>query len=402
MPHEATATQCPVTHLPIEAKVPRRASVPPPMIGFQREAPEMPDAPPPHEETSPPVARFMNRLIEGKYRIEKLIGKGGMGAVYQAEHVKLGKPVAIKVLLAGHGSGSAAARRFAREARAAGSIGHPNIVQVFDVGTLEDGAPFLVMELLRGETLHDRLQLSGAIPTELAIQIMEQILSALHAAHECGIIHRDLKPDNVFLTEERGELMAKLLDFGVSKNLVDDNTMSLTRTGAVVGTPYYLAPEQARGDRMMDRRVDIWAAGVVMYESLTGMLPFNADNYNALLLKILQQRPVPPSRIRPTLPPALEAVIMTAMAHDADERYATAEEMLEALASAKLSQAQLEQNPTAEHPSIEIDLGEQIGERTMSELHVSQILRPGPEDPTEISDSFVHADIRFKESDESS
>jgi len=344
----------------------------------------------------------MNRLIEGKYRIEKLIGKGGMGAVYQAEHVKLGKPVAIKVLLAGHGSGSAAARRFAREARAAGSIGHPNIVQVFDVGTLEDGAPFLVMELLRGETLHDRLQLSGAIPTELAIQIMEQILSALHAAHECGIIHRDLKPDNVFLTEERGELMAKLLDFGVSKNLVDDNTMSLTRTGAVVGTPYYLAPEQARGDRMMDRRVDIWAAGVVMYESLTGMLPFNADNYNALLLKILQQRPVPPSRIRPTLPPALEAVIMTAMAHDADERYATAEEMLEALASAKLCQGQLEQNPTAEHPSIEIDLGEQIGERTMSELHVSQILRPGPEDPTEISDSFVHADIRFKESDESS
>jgi len=152
----------------------------------------------------------------------------------------------------------------------------------------------------------------------------------------------------------------------------------------------------------MDRRVDIWAAGVVMYESLTGMLPFNADNYNALLVKILQQRPVPPSRIRPTLPPALEAVIMTAMAHDADERYATAEEMLEALASAKLSQAQLEQNPTAEHPSIEIDLGEQIGERTMSELHVSQILRPGPEDPTEISDSFVHADIRFKESDESS
>ena len=345
---------------------------------------------------------YVGLTLAGRYLVEAPLGEGGMAVVYRARHTLVDRPVAVKIMNKNLASDKGLRERFRREAKNAAALAHPNIIEIFDYGETDDGAPFLVMELLRGETLHDRLQLSGAIPTELAIQIMEQILSALHSAHECGIIHRDLKPDNVFLTEERGELMAKLLDFGVSKNLVDDNTMSLTRTGAVVGTPYYLAPEQARGDRMMDRRVDIWAAGVVMYESLTGMLPFNADNYNALLVKILQQRPVPPSRIRPTLPPALEAVIMTAMAHDADERYATAEEMLEALASAKLSQAQLEQNPTAEHPSIEIDLGEQIGERTMSELHVSQILRPGPEDPTEISDSFVHADIRFKESDESS
>jgi serine/threonine-protein kinase len=217
-------------------------------------------------------------------------------------------------------------------------------------------------------------------------------------------VHRDLKPDNVFLTQGRGAVTAKLLDFGVSKNVIDENTMSLTRTGAVVGTPYYLAPEQARGDRVMDRRVDIWAAGVLMYEALTGMLPFNADNYNALLVKILQQRPVPPSRIRPTLPPALEAVIMTAMAHEADERFATAEEMLEALEGAKNSQAQIEQNPTSEYESMEFDLGdqldEQLGERTMAELRVSQVLLPGPDDPTEISDSFVHADIFIKDSDE--
>ncbi|NOY90729.1 MAG: serine/threonine protein kinase [Deltaproteobacteria bacterium] len=399
MPHEATATHCPITQEAIEPRAPRRASVPPPPLGghFQRDVPE---STPPYEETSPSVARFMNRLVEGKYRIDKLIGKGGMGAVYQAEHVKLGKQVAIKVLLEGHGAGSSAAKRFAREARAAGSIGHPNIVQVFDLGTLEDGAPYLVMELLDGETLADRLELAGAIPSELTIQIMEQILSALHAAHERGIIHRDLKPDNVFLTQGRTGVTAKLLDFGVSKNIVDENTMSLTRTGAVVGTPYYLAPEQARGDRVMDRRVDIWAAGVLMYEALTGMLPFNADNYNALLVKILQQRPVPPSRIRPTLPPALEAVIMTAMAHEADERFATAEEMLEALEGAKKSQAQIEQNPTSEHESVEFDLGEQIGERTMAELRVSQVVFPGPEDPTEISDSFIHADVFIKDSDE--
>jgi len=395
MPHEAAATECPVTKKAIEPRTPRRASVPP-AAGAQWQR-DVPDSVQPPEETSPSVARFMNKLVEGKYRIEKLIGKGGMGAVYQAEHVKLGKKVAIKVLLEGHRAGSDAARRFGREARAAGALGHPNIVQIFDIGTLEDETPFIVMELLRGETLHDHLQVAGAIPAQLAIEIMEQILSALHAAHERGIIHRDLKPDNVFLAEEHGQVVAKLLDFGVSKN-IDDNTLSLTRTGAVVGTPYYLAPEQARGDRGLDRRVDIWAAGVLMYESLTGMLPFNADNYNALLVKILQQRPVAPSRIRPTLAPALEAVIMTAMAHEADERFGTAAEMLEALEGAKRSQAQVAQNPTT--PGIELDLSEQIGERTMAELRLSDLLVSGPDDPTEISDSFAHSDILIKGADD--
>lgn len=404
MPHEANATECPVTHREIIPPQPRRASVPPPAMGrWQREVPES-GAPP--EQTSPSVARFMNRLVEGKYRIDRLIGKGGMGAVYEAEHVKLGRKVAIKVLLEGHSAGSGAGKRFQREARAAGSIGHPNIVQVFDLGTLEDGAPFLVMELLQGETLAERLEVAGAIPSSLTIEIMEQILSALQAAHEQGIIHRDLKPDNVFLAEDRGGVVAKLLDFGVSKSL-DENTLSLTRTGAVVGTPYYLAPEQARGDRDVDRRVDIWAAGVLMYEALTGMLPFNADNYNALLVKILQQRPVAPSRIRPTLAPALEAVIMTAMAHHADERFATAAEMLDALEGAKRSQAQIEQNPTS--PSVEIEVpdladhtvAEQIGERTMAELRLSDLLASSPEDPTEVSDSFAHADILITNSDDS-
>jgi serine/threonine-protein kinase len=191
---------------------------------------------------------------------------------------------------------------------------------------------------------------------------MAEVLSALAAAHERGIVHRDLKPDNIFLARRpRLAEAAKLLDFGVSKSLQDENTLTLTRTGVVVGTPYYLAPEQARGDAAIDHRVDIWAAGVVMYEAATGMMPFNAPNYNALLTKILHQRPVPPSQVKPQLPLAVEALIMKALAYDAADRFPSAEAMQEAVEDAARG---LDEEPM---PTETIDVSTQI-RRLMEEI----------------------------------
>jgi serine/threonine-protein kinase len=362
MPHEAGATSCPLTGNALPQT--RRKPIPKPPVR-PHWAGSTPPVPPPGAPpiTSAALARGLgDRLVDGKYRVAALIGRGAMGAVYAAEHVHLGKKVAIKVLHRGRDLKSADVKRFLREARVAGSLGHPNIVQVFDLGALDDGAPFLVMDLLEGETLADRIQLEGSIASEALLRIMAEVLSALAAAHERGIVHRDLKPDNIFLARRpRLPETAKLLDFGVSKVLKDENTLTLTRTGAVVGTPYYLAPEQARGDSAIDHRVDIWAAGVCMYEAATGMMPFNAPNYNALLTKILHQRPVPPSRVKPRIPQAVEAVIMQALAYEPDDRFASAEAMLARVEEATCALAD-DGMPTAT-----IDVSTQIS-RLMEEI----------------------------------
>ncbi len=341
-------------------------------------------------EESPSVTRLFGMTIDNKYRIEDMIGRGGMGVVYRAEHTGLRRKVAIKVLLRGHGSGSDAKKRFEREAQAAGRLGHPNIVQVFDLGSLADGSPYIVMEFLEGEPLSSRLAIEGGLPIAEACEILMEVLSALEAAHEGGIVHRDLKPDNVFLATNGA---VKLVDFGISKH--SDETMSLTRTGAVVGTPYYLAPEQARGERSIDARVDLWAAGVLAFECLTGLLPFAADNYNALLAKILTGRPTPPAQIRPSISPQLEAVVMKALAFDPDDRFQSAAEMREAVAFAKDFPSPLE-------PGVEDVIAK--GQRKMREdlsissEHPTMDLRVGmamgdEEDATEVSDSFVFSDV---------
>lgn len=328
LPHEASATVCPVDGQKIERKAKKRKVAPPPAGPIWKTPIPDPDAP--VEDPSPSVTRLFGLVLDDKYRIDELIGKGGMGVVYRGEHQRLKKPVAIKVLLRGHQAGSVAQRRFEREARAAGSLGHPNICQTFDIGNLPDGSPYLVMELLQGRTLAQRLGVEGPFPIEEGCDVLADVLSALEAAHAGKIVHRDLKPDNVFLTEKG----AKLLDFGVSKK-IDENTMRVTRTGAVVGTPSYLAPEQARGDDDVDHRADLWAAGVLLYETLTGMLPFTASNYNALLVKILTRKATPPSHIRPAISPELEAVILKAMSHERDERFEDAATMRAALLDAR-------------------------------------------------------------------
>ncbi|MEM1418228.1 MAG: serine/threonine-protein kinase [Myxococcota bacterium] len=270
-------------------------------------------------------------VLAGTYRVDAMLGRGGMGAVYRGHDVAEGRPVAIKVLLEAHDAGSAAWRRFEREARALGRLGHPNIVQVFGTGALEDGRPFLVMELLEGETLFARIQRQHALPVAEACEIMARVLSALAAAHAQEVVHRDLKPDNVFLSRT-GQV--KLLDFGVAKHLGADDSATLTRAGAVVGTPYYLSPEQARGEASSDPRVDLWAAGVVLYETLTGELPFRAHNFAALLATILRGHPLPPTRLRPEIGRDLERVVLRALAERAEDRWDSAAALRTALLEA--------------------------------------------------------------------
>jgi serine/threonine-protein kinase len=251
-----------------------------------------------------------------------------MGTVFEAVHIGIGRQNAIKVLHTSQLRKKDAVRRFHQEAKAAARIGHPNICEVYDLGTLEDGRPYLVMEKLVGETLADAIARDGGLPFADVIDILRQVLSGLYAAHENGIIHRDIKPENVFLSKRVGcPPVAKLLDFGVSKMMAhhpqskDDGDLELTRTGVVLGTPYYLAPEQARGDRNLDARVDLYACGVMLYEALTGRRPFVAANYNALLVQILTGSPRPIRELRKDISDDLERIVEKAMAREKHQRY---------------------------------------------------------------------------------
>ncbi|MEO6599209.1 MAG: protein kinase [Polyangiaceae bacterium] len=274
-------------------------------------------------------------IIDGKYRTIRLIGEGGMGAVYEAENVRIHRKVAIKVLHAGVAETAEAVQRFEREAQAAGRIGSEHIVEVLDLGNLPSGDRYMVMEFMDGDSLGGRIKQKGRLSPAELYPIAHQLLAALDAAHGAGIIHRDLKPDNVYLLKARGGVadFVKLLDFGISKfnQLSGDSGFSMTRTGAVMGTPYYMAPEQAKGAKDMDHRVDLYAAGVILYESVTGEVPFNADTFNELLFKIVLEEPRPIHQIVPEIDPGFAAIVNKAMARDPAVRFQTAKEFQQAL-----------------------------------------------------------------------
>ncbi len=275
---------------------------------------------------------LIGTTIGKKYVVREILGEGGMGTVYEAEHLAIGRAVAVKVLHPQQMRKKEAVKRFQHEARAAGAIGHPNICEVYDLGTLDDGRPYLVMEKLVGNTLADRIREHGGLPVAEVADVLTQVLSGLVVAHAKGILHRDIKPENVFLASRVGcPPVAKLLDFGVSKIVSlnpggdpDDEMVDLTRTGMVMGTPYYMSPEQARGDRNLDGRVDLYACGVLAYEAVTGRRPFVANNYHALLLQILDAKLRSPRELRRDLPPTFERIILKAMARKRDDRYPSA------------------------------------------------------------------------------
>jgi serine/threonine protein kinase len=269
---------------------------------------------------------LIGRVIGDRYGVTGLIGEGGMGEVYEAEHLALGRLVAVKVIHARSAQEREASSRLRHEARVAGTLGHPNICAVYDMGRLDDGSPYLVMERLHGETLAQRLQREGTIPLEDLVDTMTQVLSALAAAHSKGVIHRDLKPDNIFLSLREGmRPIPKLLDFGISKaEDIEDTMADPTGAGMAAGTPYYMAPEQARGDRSCDHRVDLWGVGLVLYECITGQRPFDARNYNALLVQIITVPHRPVIELAPLVPLALSRIVDRCLAKRPADRFPSA------------------------------------------------------------------------------
>jgi serine/threonine-protein kinase len=258
-----------------------------------------------------------------------------MGAVYEARHVKIGKRVAIKVLLDKYLQKADVVARLLQEARLASSIGHEHIIDITDYGETADGRTFVVMEFLEGESLHALLSREGSLPAPRALAIVRQVASALGAAHEKGVVHRDVKPENVFLTRRgAGERdFVKVVDFGISKAVKPDEDAAtsprLTTTGMVLGTPLYLSPEQARGEEDLDHRIDVYALGVVLYETLTGEVPFHGANYLSIISQILEKDARPPSVVRADLDltPDVDAVVAKAMAKDRTQRYQTMAEL---------------------------------------------------------------------------
>jgi serine/threonine protein kinase len=266
------------------------------------------------------------QVLEDRYRLHELVGKGGMGEVYRAEHIHIDKRVAVKLLRGEASRDEKNVKRLQREARATSTIGHDNIVAIEDFGKAEDGTVYLVMEWLEGETLGQVLD-RETIEAERALRIIEQVCDALHAAHEAGVIHRDLKPDNIFLaTDDDGDEIVKLVDFGIAKFMRDDGR--ITKTGTFVGTPDYVAPEQALGEEV-DRRADIYAIGVILYELYTGTLPFSARTFMSILEQHITAQPEAPNERNPErhTPEPIVDIIMRCMAKEPHQRYDTAVEV---------------------------------------------------------------------------
>jgi serine/threonine-protein kinase len=271
----------------------------------------------------------------GNYRAISLLGEGGMGAVYLAEHPTIGRRVAVKVLHKNYIRDENLLGRFLNEARAANAIRHPNIIEILDSGTIADGTPFLVMELLEGESLGARIRRTGALPIATAVEFAYQTASALGAAHKKGIVHRDLKPDNLYIVPDPHEPereRIKVLDFGIAKLQQGANGDSVkTRTGTLMGTPLYMSPEQCRGTRTVDHRSDIYSLGVILFEMLVGQPPFVSEGFGELVNMHLNVQPPVPSSQNPSIPAALDAIILRMLQKDPEKRFADMGELQAAL-----------------------------------------------------------------------
>jgi serine/threonine-protein kinase len=276
-------------------------------------------------------------VIGGKYRIDGLIGRGGMGSVWSAVHLGLGQRVAVKLIAKRYASSREARTRFDLEAKAVAQLKSRYVVQVYDNGETDDGTPYIVMELLEGESLDHRIQTRGPLPVDQTVRIVAQVGRALVRAHALGIIHRDLKPENIFLTrteDDDGEI-AKVLDFGIAKiKNPDAATDSATRTGAVLGTPLFMSPEQARGLKSVDQRTDLYSLGMVTYMMLTAKAAFSGESFGDILVAICTQ-PLPVMhQVAPWLPTSLDTWLKRACAREPGDRHKSVEELLDGLYAA--------------------------------------------------------------------
>ena len=278
-------------------------------------------------------------MVTSNVRLLRPLGEGGMGSVWVAEHLSLRTDVVVKFMAEDLAKSPEALARFSREAAAASQVKSPHVVQMFDHGVLENGAPYIVMELLEGRDLEQQLRASGRLEPREVVAIVAQLARALSKAHERGIMHRDIKPSNVFLCDAGGgELFVKLLDFGIAKGPAAGSGLgvvgSTTRTGSFIGSPFYMSPEQVIGAKTIDFKTDLWSLGVVAFEALTGDKPFFAETVGALALKI-HRDPIPvPSDTNPALGPAIDAWFVRACAREPAQRYASAKDLADALAVA--------------------------------------------------------------------
>ena len=299
------------------------------------------------EEEIPEVSGATGQLIDDKYRLERVIGRGAMGTVWQAVHLGLEENVAVKLVARAYSQSREARQRFRVEATAAARLRSRFAVQVYDTGETEDGIPYMAMEQLEGETLEKRLLRDGALPLVDTVRITSQVARGLSRAHALGIVHRDLKPANIFLArsqdDESGQI-AKVLDFGIAKMIDANESTSTTRTGTVLGTPQFMSPEQVRGLKTLDHRADLYALGAVTFNMLTGHLAFEGEAFGDLLLAICTE-PLPRIRdLQPGLPAGLDSWFQLACARDPDNRFQNADELAEALAiAAGLADGSLQQ-----------------------------------------------------------
>lgn len=296
--------------------------------------------------------QFEGKVLKNKYRVGKRLGQGGMGTVWAAVHELTGRKLAIKILAARLTDQKTIVERFGREARAASAVNHPGIVEVLDLDRTSDGTPFLVMERLEGETLADRLDRRPRLPPDEVTMIVGQLLEALDAAHAHGVVHRDLKPENIVISRRRGgSESVKLLDFGISAK-EDERVSELTLEGSVLGTPHYMAPEQALGESSVDGRADLYSIGVLIFECLAGDVPFDAPNYNRLIHTILHNTPPPlPEDVRPGVPEPLKALMGSLLKKDPSHRPQTARQALEIMAGDALPAAMESQGEFLDFPT---------------------------------------------------
>jgi serine/threonine protein kinase len=363
----------------------------------------------------PGASPSVGEVIAGKYRLDSIIGTGGMGKVFSATHIALGQRVAIKVLIVEDDDArrDEARERFLREGRATAALTSDHVVRVYDVGTLQDGAPFMVMELLRGQDLAFTLARGGPLAVDLAAECVRQAAEAIGCAHEQGIVHRDLKPSNLFLTQRSdGSALVKVLDFGISKNThsaQEPITGSLTETRSVLGTPFYMSPEQVRDAKKVDFRTDIWSLGLILHELLSGSPAFEGTTLPGVCASIAADPPAALRLKRPEVPVELEAVVLKCLEKDPARRFQAARELIPLLATFSgrpesslpsplsdrtirsspmlMSVAELRDNPTLSAPDVSAGtmasaVLKQSGERVISKAEAAQSKRNAAPAPT--------------------
>jgi serine/threonine protein kinase len=303
-----------------------------------------------------PVDRLIGKVFDGKYRLDERLGGGGMGTVYRATHLLIDRPVAVKVLSQRFVGDETAQQRFRREARAAGRMQHPNAVTVTDFGA-SDRHLYIVMELLEGRTLRELLAREGPLDAARAVSLMLQTSAAVGAAHDTGLIHRDLKPANIFIEQRAGApAVVKVLDFGLAKFAVeeqaDDDYQTLTQVGTLIGTPRYMSPEQCSGHGKLSPASDVYSLGIVLYEMLSGAVPFSAETPLAIALRHVSEAPQPLREIVPSVPEKLEAIVGRALAKNPTERFADANALRRELHTTA-HELGLEHAEPAQTPSID-------------------------------------------------